>query len=62
MKLIALEQSSTSIDYRTLDITWKEHCCLVVGNETEGVNGEILSKMDAHIEIPMRGIKQSLNV
>ncbi len=36
--------------------------CLVVGNELTGISNEIVSKCDAAIEIPMFGIKQSLNV
>ena len=36
--------------------------CLVVGNEITGVGKEILDLADISIEIPMLGMKQSLNV
>lgn len=36
--------------------------CLVVGNELTGISNEIVSQCDGAIEIPMFGIKQSLNV
>ncbi|MBN2086783.1 TrmH family RNA methyltransferase [Candidatus Peregrinibacteria bacterium] len=40
----------------------KYPCCLIVGNEIEGVPPELLDLCDAKLEIPMRGIKESLNV
>ena len=36
--------------------------CFIVGNEVSGVSDELSSLATQHIEIPMRGIKQSLNV
>ena len=36
--------------------------CLVIGNEITGVSKEILEASDCAIEIPMHGMKQSLNV
>ena len=36
--------------------------CFIVGNEVSGVSEELSSLADKHIELPMRGIKQSLNV
>lgn len=35
---------------------------LIIGNEIHGVNDDILKQMDFIIEIPMHGIKESLNV
>ena len=34
----------------------------IVGNEVEGVSEELSNLADLHIELPMRGLKQSLNV
>ncbi len=60
-QIIALEQSSTSVDYRALrDMT--ADVCIVLGNEIGGVSPEILALADTTIEIPMLGRKQSLNV
>lgn len=36
--------------------------CLVLGNEITGVSGEIIELADISYEIPMMGMKQSLNV
>ncbi|MBL8008567.1 MAG: TrmH family RNA methyltransferase, partial [Ignavibacteria bacterium] len=36
--------------------------CLVMGNEITGVSREIIEIADTSFEIPMLGIKQSLNV
>ncbi|MBF0618972.1 MAG: RNA methyltransferase [Candidatus Omnitrophica bacterium] len=36
--------------------------CLVVGNEVEGVSDAVAALADIAIEIPMRGVKNSLNV
>ena len=36
--------------------------CFIVGNEVDGVSEELAGLADTHIELPMRGVKQSLNV
>ncbi len=36
--------------------------CLVLGNEISGVSSEIINQADLSFEIPMLGMKQSLNV
>ena len=36
--------------------------CFIVGNEVNGVSNELSNLATQHVEIPMRGIKQSLNV
>ena len=38
------------------------HNSIIVGNEIGGVSEELASLADVHFELPMRGIKQSLNV
>lgn len=60
-KLCALEQTDSSIDYKEIK---KEDfpLCLVIGNEISGVSNEIIERCDMSIEIPMYGVKQSLNV
>lgn len=58
--LAAVEQSPTSVslpEYATPD-----KIALLVGREVEGVEPEILEKMDVHLEIPMFGSKESFNV
>jgi 23S rRNA (guanosine2251-2'-O)-methyltransferase len=36
--------------------------CVVLGNELEGVSPEALARSDVRVEIPMLGLKHSLNV
>lgn len=40
----------------------KRPLCLVVGNEVSGVSAEALALSDIVAELPMRGMKESLNV
>jgi len=58
--IVALEQSSKSIDYRKYEP--KFPLALIVGNEVSGISGKILNSCDAIIKLPMRGKKESLNV
>jgi tRNA G18 (ribose-2'-O)-methylase SpoU len=61
IKIIALEHTDKSMPY--YDIKKSDFpACLVVGNEIKGIQEEILKYTDIAIEIPMFGIKQSLNV
>ncbi len=60
IQIVALEHTSKSIPYWTFRYDFP--MCLIVGNEVDGVSQETLSLCDAAIEIPMQGIKQSLNV
>lgn len=58
--LVALELTERSMDYRAY--TPRGPVCLLVGNEISGVDSVFLKKADVHLKIPMRGIKESLNV
>ncbi len=59
--IVALEQTKNAIDYRTL-LHHGDKVALVVGNEVGGISEGTLALCDHHIEIPMRGTKESLNV
>ena len=59
-KIISLEQSSNSIDYKDSVVT--EKTAIVLGSETEGVNSKVLELSDEIAEIKMLGEKESLNV
>lgn len=60
-KIIAIEQSQNSVDYRT--ITLKEKDAFILGEETQGLPEEILSLVDIITEIPLKEEgKESLNV
>jgi 23S rRNA (guanosine2251-2'-O)-methyltransferase len=63
VKIAALEQDSNSIDYKKAGmILKKDDLALILGNEIRGIEKNILKKSDLVIEIPQRGIKESLNV
>jgi tRNA G18 (ribose-2'-O)-methylase SpoU len=55
-----LEHTTHSVPYHTVR---KEDfpVCIVVGNEITGVSTPVIAAADRAIEIPMYGIKQSLN-
>ena len=58
--LALIEQTNQSKSIYTID--WKAPVCFIVGNEVTGVSQELSDLADIHVELPMRGIKQSLNV
>ena len=58
--LILIEQTKQSKSMYEID--WKFPVCFIVGNEVSGVSEELSAMADIHVELPMRGVKQSLNV
>ena len=60
ISLVLLEQTKTSKSI--YDINWSFPVCFIVGNEASGVSEELSKIATVHAEIPMRGVKQSLNV
>lgn len=58
--ILALEQTEESVEYHRY--TPKSKIAIIVGNEVEGVSDEVMGLVDGAIEIPMEGIKNSLNV
>ena len=59
-QIIAIEQSENSIDYKKVKPGMK--IAVVMGNEVEGVPQKVLARCDVIAEIPMQGMKESLNV
>lgn len=60
VQIIALEQTKKSVDLKNFKI--KFPCALVVGNEVVGVAAAVIKRADQIVHVPMRGIKESLNV
>ena len=60
IKLVLLEHTYNSKSIYEYD--WDFPICIVLGNEVDGVSEELIKMCNIHVEIPMRGIKQSLNV
>ena len=58
--LILIEQ--TKVSKSIYEIDWEFPVCFIVGNEVSGVSEELSKMADIHAELPMRGVKQSLNV
>ena len=58
--IAVVETSPHSVDL----FDWTPHfpLCVIFGNEVDGVRPEIAAFADAHIRIPMLGVKHSLNV
>lgn len=59
-QIIALEQSSKSVDYKHFKPAKK--VAVILGNEVDGVSSTLLKLADIIAELPMRGKKESLNV
>lgn len=60
VNLALIEQTYSSAPL--YDIDWEFPICFIVGNEVDGVSEELAALCSMHAEIPMKGIKQSLNV
>jgi tRNA G18 (ribose-2'-O)-methylase SpoU len=58
--IVALEHTTTSIPFYEFDFMFP--FCLLLGNEVDGLSEQVIAASDAAIEIPMFGLKQSLNV
>lgn len=58
--ICALEQSETSI--RLDKFKTPEKIAIIIGNEVEGIEKEVLARIDHIVEIPMAGQKESFNV
>jgi len=59
-QIIALEQAENSIDYKK--VKTKNKTAIILGEEVHGLNKKVLDLADVVMEIPMWGIKESLNV
>lgn len=60
--MLGVEQTTTSQDITAFAIDPQKKYALVLGNEVEGISDEILTDLDACLEIPQLGTKHSLNV
>ncbi|NQU68417.1 MAG: RNA methyltransferase [Candidatus Marinimicrobia bacterium] len=60
IQLVGIEQTISS--QSIYEMQWEFPTCFVVGNEVTGVTEELLKLCHTTVEIPMFGIKQSLNV
>lgn len=59
-KIVVLEHTDSGQDFHFAGYHFP--LCLVVGHEITGVSDEVVAYADMAVEIPMFGLKQSLNV
>jgi tRNA G18 (ribose-2'-O)-methylase SpoU len=55
-----METTDKSVNYTNIE--YPHNIALIVGNEISGVDTRILELSDKIVEIPMYGVKNSLNV
>jgi tRNA G18 (ribose-2'-O)-methylase SpoU len=60
VQIISVEQTDRAIPYTKLGESGE--AAFIFGNEITGVEKEVLEASDFHIQIPMSGAKESLNV
>ncbi len=60
-EIIIVEQTAKSIPYHLFKPT-SERCVFIFGNEVDGVSPQLCAVGDTHINVPMNGEKESLNV
>jgi tRNA G18 (ribose-2'-O)-methylase SpoU len=60
VQIVVLEHTTASFHFQKAQ--FRTPCCLVVGHEHLGVSDEVVALADLAIEIPMYGLKGSLNV
>lgn len=59
-QIVALEHTDQSHHYRRAPLRFP--LCLIIGHEYNGIQDHLVQMADLAIEIPMSGVKQSLNV
>lgn len=60
VQIVVLEHTNQSVHFQQAE--YRFPMCLVVGHEYQGISDEIISLADLAVEIPMYGLKGSLNV
>jgi tRNA G18 (ribose-2'-O)-methylase SpoU len=59
-ELVALEQTAGATELKRYNAP--EKVALIVGNEIDGLDNVVLKRVNQHLEIAMRGQKESFNV
>ena len=60
VQIVVVEHCNRSVPYTEAE--YRFPLCLVMGNEVDGVSETIVQQADIAIDLPMFGLKQSLNV
>ncbi len=59
-EIVVVEQTTESRPFFKANFTFP--LCLIMGNEVDGVSDELVAMADKAVDIPMLGVKHSLNV
>jgi 23S rRNA (guanosine2251-2'-O)-methyltransferase len=59
-QIIALEQAPESVNLA--DFSPSDKLAIILGREVDGIEPDLLARADKIVEIPMHGVKESLNV
>lgn len=59
-QIVVLEQTTASVDYDQAQFRFP--LCLIIGHEYNGVSDKLVELADLAVDLPMLGIKHSLNV
>src|SRR3990167_6960026 len=59
-KIYGIEKSEKSVPYNRVRVDKKT--ALIVGHEVRGLSDAVMNRADKILEIPMSGVKESLNV
>lgn len=62
VQVVAIEQSPQSISYKDLSSKSQFPCAVIAGNETYGIEEQVLKEVDLIVELPMLGVNKSFNV
>lgn len=62
VKVVAVEQTSTSISLIDFTLDLNERTALIFGHEIKGVDQDVINQCDYCIEIPQLGTKHSFNI
>lgn len=60
VSIVAVEQDERAINYK--DLVTSDTVAYVFGTEVTGLSPDVLNACDAVVEIPLAGLKESLNV
>jgi len=60
VQIVVVEHTNRSVPYTQPQ--YRFPLCLVLGNEVDGVSQEVVKEADLAVDLPMLGLKQSLNV
>ncbi len=62
VKIVCVEVTKDSINYKDLEINKDDKICIILGREYDGVSQELIDISDVSIKLPLFGMSNSINV